>query len=53
MSLIWVHALVHLLSPVNVSSDGLNIHLVIVSAALLVLVGKVAYPPIMFTPAFW
>ena len=35
MRFIWGHTLVHVLSPVNASSDSLHIHLALFSAALL------------------
>ena len=47
------HALVNLLSPIEISLYGIHIILCLSVRTFLGLVGKVASPPIKFTPTFW
>ena len=53
MRFIWSRARVHVVSPVNASSDGLHICLALVSAALLRVGRRGDLSFHIFTPAFW
>ena len=53
MRFIRGHALVNFVSLVDVSSDGLHIHLALVRAALVEVDWRYAFSSHMFTPALW
>ena len=53
MRFIRGHGLVHVLSLVNASSDGLHIYLALISAALLGVGLRGGFSSHMFTPALW
>ena len=53
MGYIQGHAIVHLLSPVNVSSNSPHIYLELVIAALLVVGHRGGCSYRIFNPAFW
>ena len=53
MRFIRVHALMHMLSPVDVSSGGLHIYLELISADILGVGWRGGFSSYMVTPAFW
>ena len=53
MRFIRGHAIVHVLSPVNMYSDGIHISLALVRTSLLRVGQKGGWSPHTFTPTFW